>query len=608
MQNEILKPVLATDEVAVPRYDVVGANGQVLQQNVELRLKNEVVQQGTPYSAEAVLPNELAEQLGLPTSATPADAFAAVIAKSGSKVSMNAPTAQDNVEAGYSIGSLWLRPSFELQNHGYNTTAESFTATACTVAKSEQTFTVTGNGDDKVISVTNTLVSNNGWLYALITPDATAVTAKITAGDVEQELIVGVENVVTLAYSGTNLTIEATYATANVASSGTITIQNLTVIDKTQTRNSGADANRDITPEEVYGHCVNEAPFIKLTLATKLWQQAHNGDWILVYGVDQYTLDMYKLDHASSLNDILMKLAMPFGYYGFDVTTKFSDGTVAPNILLEGLEDLSGGAVMTDANGRLPIAVAQNQVQSVSVSGYLDVVDTTVTITADVKKVFTPVTIVLEKKLVTHNIQSSMTVRTTGASVYDITAIGGGGGGAEGDGGGGGGGYMTTKLGVAISAPTFAITIGGGGGVAATGGQSLVKDYSGTTLIVADGGRGASGNTGGAGNGKGGNSNNAGEDAVGYLFDDETLGVPGGGGGGGTLTSYSGTAGSWEQRPGGKPYGGGGGHNFKGEDWEYRYYGGTAGSVPGGGGGAGNGSRKGAAGGAGAVFLRARFE
>ena len=75
MQNEILKPVLETDETAIPRYDIVNPDGSVAQQNIELRLKNEVMQQGTPYDEESVLPAQLATQLGLPTTATPAQAL-----------------------------------------------------------------------------------------------------------------------------------------------------------------------------------------------------------------------------------------------------------------------------------------------------------------------------------------------------------------------------------------------------------------------------------------------------------------------------------------------------------------------------------------------------
>lgn len=84
MQNEILRPVLDTDTTAVPRYDVISATGEVLYQNVKLQLKNEVMQEGTPYDTASVLPNSLCDQLGIPQTSTPADASAALLRKSTS--------------------------------------------------------------------------------------------------------------------------------------------------------------------------------------------------------------------------------------------------------------------------------------------------------------------------------------------------------------------------------------------------------------------------------------------------------------------------------------------------------------------------------------------
>lgn len=79
MQNEILKPVLDTDEVAVPRYDIVGPNGAVIQQNVELRLKNEVVQEGTPMSKANILNDDSEMELwGTIGDRTPNDAFSLI--------------------------------------------------------------------------------------------------------------------------------------------------------------------------------------------------------------------------------------------------------------------------------------------------------------------------------------------------------------------------------------------------------------------------------------------------------------------------------------------------------------------------------------------------
>lgn len=75
MQNEVLSPVLDTDEIAVPRYDIVDASGNVLYSNVKLQLKNTIVQEGTPYDTESVLPSSVCTKLGIPVTAKPADAF-----------------------------------------------------------------------------------------------------------------------------------------------------------------------------------------------------------------------------------------------------------------------------------------------------------------------------------------------------------------------------------------------------------------------------------------------------------------------------------------------------------------------------------------------------
>lgn len=75
MQNEVLSPVLDTDEIAVPRYDIVDASGNVLYSNVKLQLKNTIVQEGTPYDTESVLPSSVCTKLGIPETSKPADAF-----------------------------------------------------------------------------------------------------------------------------------------------------------------------------------------------------------------------------------------------------------------------------------------------------------------------------------------------------------------------------------------------------------------------------------------------------------------------------------------------------------------------------------------------------
>lgn len=100
MQDEILNPVLNTDTVAVPRYDILGSNGAVLQQNVELRLKNTTVQDGTPYNKESVLPDSLCTDLGIATTSTPAGAFRALLNKIKQIISdYRTAAAQDAIDA-----------------------------------------------------------------------------------------------------------------------------------------------------------------------------------------------------------------------------------------------------------------------------------------------------------------------------------------------------------------------------------------------------------------------------------------------------------------------------------------------------------------------------
>ena len=100
MQDEILNPVLSTDTVAVPRYDILGSDGSVLQQNVELRLKNTTVQDGTPYNKESVLPDSLCTDLGISATSTPAGAFRSLLNKINQIISSyRTAAAQDNIDA-----------------------------------------------------------------------------------------------------------------------------------------------------------------------------------------------------------------------------------------------------------------------------------------------------------------------------------------------------------------------------------------------------------------------------------------------------------------------------------------------------------------------------
>lgn len=75
MQDEILSPVLPSDSNAVPRYNIIGQDGDTLFPNVQLQLQNKIIQEGTPFDTEHILPSSVCTLLGLPASATPAEAY-----------------------------------------------------------------------------------------------------------------------------------------------------------------------------------------------------------------------------------------------------------------------------------------------------------------------------------------------------------------------------------------------------------------------------------------------------------------------------------------------------------------------------------------------------
>ncbi|MBR6604636.1 MAG: hypothetical protein IKK92_01990 [Prevotella sp.] len=261
------------------------------------------------------------------------------------KISMNEPTAADNIATGYVIGKTWLRPGFELENHCYDIESDAFVCNACVTSKDGQVFTVAGNGDDKVISATVEVASANGWLYAVITPDASASSIRMTIGDVVKELAVGSANIICVRYVGSALMFEATYSTANVASTGTILVENLTVIDEESVA-SCVDFECDIMTEEILKHCAAETPFSSITIPTKFWQHNHDGEWGLLYGISDIIKDTYDLPIGASQDDVLLLLSRLNGNlgdehiwkrtktFGEDVPSGYTLGNVQSNVRL----------------------------------------------------------------------------------------------------------------------------------------------------------------------------------------------------------------------------------------------------------------------------------
>lgn len=330
-----------------------------------------------------------------------------------------------------------------------------------------------------------------------------------------------------------------------------------------------------------------------------------------------YTANLLGLPNTAVPDDALLALIIGVGAYGYRVKIQLADGTPVEGATVSGLEALTGSTLVSGADG---IVLGKSTSQTVTIgctSPYIDQAapaGQSVTATGTI----TDVTLTLTSITGTITVPSSETTKASSmAKTMDITAVGGGGGGGGKNtksgssiaGGGGGGGYVATKLLVPVTPlQELTLIIGSGGAAGAyaktggDGGSTTIKS-AGTDLLTASGGfggvAGQAQNTGGVGNGNGGYNNTSdGEDGVGYIFDDASLGLAGGGGGGGGTEAGSTGA------VGGNPYGGDGAlgstNTVNGQDA-------TAGKGPGGGGGGGYYNMDNAAGAPGCVYIRFHF-
>lgn len=329
------------------------------------------------------------------------------------------------------------------------------------------------------------------------------------------------------------------------------------------------------------------------------------------------TASILGLPNTAVPDNAFLALTIGVGTYGYRVKIQLADGTPVEGATVSGITALTGSTLMSGADG---IVLGKSTSQSVTIgctSPYIDQAapaSQSVTATGTITDVTLTLTAITDMITVT----SSKTTKVSPmAKTMDVTAVGGGGGGGGKNtksgisvaGGGGGGGYAATKL-LVPTAPLqeLALIVGSGGAAGeysasgGDGGSTTIKS-AGTDLLVASGGSGGVGgkatNAGGAGNGNGGYTMTSdGEDGVGYIFDDASLGLAGGGGGGGG--TQAGSVGA----SGGNPYGGDGAlgstNIANGADA-------TAGKGYGGGGGGGYYNMNSAAGASGCVYIRVHF-
>jgi hypothetical protein len=326
------------------------------------------------------------------------------------------------------------------------------------------------------------------------------------------------------------------------------------------------------------------------------------------------TAALYGLGPGATVNDVLVRNALPAGSYAYVITLKLPDGSPVEGFTIGGVTSLSGGDVVTDANGMGVGMSASDIVTLTATSLYIDLENYSNVVTADPSGI-TYVSATFQAKSSQYATFATTTTFEFSSAVeeYDACVVGGGGGGGGGgyeDGdtigaGGGGGGYVTNVFNlIPITNSSFTAIVGAGGAKGAynndgkAGGSSQLR-YTlpgQSNTVVASALNGAGGKKmyyGGAGNGAGGNSNYPGVDGTVYEFDDNTRSLFGGGGGG--APQYAPSA-STPRQLGGAPYGGRGSN-----------YSNAAQSGKGPGGGGGGGTNGGADGYRGQVSIRWRY-
>lgn len=159
-------------------------------------------------------------------------------------VSMNTPGSEQNVEADFPIGQIWLRPRFTVNNLA----GESWTASGCTVSPGDNKITVTGSNTVVTASISQAL-ANLGQegdrvvvLFTIANRDSeiTALTASINGGE-EQDAGTGVYDGVLLANGSLTVKLSATWPSTSLAG-GSFDVVHYAVVNIDQVLRQTVDA------------------------------------------------------------------------------------------------------------------------------------------------------------------------------------------------------------------------------------------------------------------------------------------------------------------------------------------------------------------------------
>ena len=252
-----------------------------------------------------------------------------------------------------------------------------------------------------------------------------------------------------------------------------------------------------------------------------------------------------------TLDDALLQQLLGIGTYGYQIKVVYPDGSPVVGSTVSGITAISGRDLVTDENG---VVLGTSESQSVTIGATSPCIDVKAASGISVQStgILTDYTVQLEYETEIQLITSSQILTfSSRITSVDLCAVGAGGGsnnpGNHYLSSGGGGGYVQNLMAHQIQGE---LQIKIGSGTALDGGSTQVVEDSATILTANGGMRGNvvsysenedTGNIpGGVGNGNGGvgrgrsnfNTTSQGQDGTVYVFNDSSLGLPGGGGGG----------------------------------------------------------------------------
>lgn len=270
--NSVLVPAIAAKNIPFTKIDEINATDV---QNAIAEVQRQVKD-----AANGAIPNESITKEKLA-----ADLLARVYG-GVPWLSVKTPDGNDNTDAGFPIGQIWLRPAFTVNN----LRKTSWSGTGCTVAATEQQVKMTGNKSSTDGTMTQSLtgIGNEGdtvyILFDLTERDTeiTALTLSINNGE-ETEIGEQVSEAVKLKAGGSvTMTVSATWPSMSLAD-GNVVLKNFTIVNVSAILRQTAEA-KDMS--DWVGYLRDLMPFVSYNSPTEIFIQTADGEWLsMMYDV-----------------------------------------------------------------------------------------------------------------------------------------------------------------------------------------------------------------------------------------------------------------------------------------------------------------------------------